>query len=464
MSGLNFAGEFSLKEMKLLTSAGAVIDIKKMTQSIEIFENIMSPSLTGNITLLDIDNIMENAPILGQEYMSLKIETPTLEEEAFDFSENVFAVYKIVNKENAANETQIFTLSFCSPELLRSNRTKVSKSYTDTIDKTVENILRDSRFINTKKKLFLETTSGVRKFVAPNVRPFAFIDSLKNEALSVKTSSPDFFFFETTRGIHFKSLSSMYSAGTRGDYNTGDIEIFASAEKRPNPENEFQRILEFQINSNNDMLLNVRGGLLGSNIIEYNMYHKKFEKHTFGYFNDFDIFPRIDENPIYNNTKIDENDNTIGDFTDARIHLHSIYSNGGLFGQDTQYDNENNFYPYRKSGIADAILFKQSKNLELKYGVNISMKLTGSTTLAVGDVINLQIPVTGRVHDKENDEYMTGKYLITELRHMFSTVDKKHEIALVASKDSLPKEYPKVSDSREPKGTLDNSVEVTYTL
>ena len=99
MSGLNFAGEFSLKEMKLLTSAGNIIDIKKMTQSIEIFENIMSPSLTGNITLLDIDNIMENAPILGQEYMSLKIETPTLEEEAFDFSENVFAVYKIVNKE-----------------------------------------------------------------------------------------------------------------------------------------------------------------------------------------------------------------------------------------------------------------------------------------------------------------------------------------------------------------------------
>ena len=59
MSGLNFAGEFSLKEMKLLTSAGAVIDIRKMTQSIEIFESITSPSLTGNITLLDIDNIME---------------------------------------------------------------------------------------------------------------------------------------------------------------------------------------------------------------------------------------------------------------------------------------------------------------------------------------------------------------------------------------------------------------------
>ena len=64
MSGLNFAGEFSLKEMKLLTSSGAVIDIRKMTQSIEIFENILHPTLTGNITILDIDNIMENATIV----------------------------------------------------------------------------------------------------------------------------------------------------------------------------------------------------------------------------------------------------------------------------------------------------------------------------------------------------------------------------------------------------------------
>ena len=463
MSGLNFAGEFTLKEMKLLTSSGVVIDIRKMTQSIEIFENIMHPSLTGNITLLDIDNVIENAPILGQEYMSLKIDTPTLEEEAFDFSENVFAVYKIVNKEEVSNDAQIFTLSFCSPEFLRSNRTRISKSYTDTIDKTVENILRDSRFINTKKKLFLETTSGVRKVLAPNVRPFTFINDLKDEALSAKSYSPHYYFFETTRGIHFKSLDSMYSAGTVGNYNTGDLESFRSGEKKANEEGEYARVLEFQVNSNSDMLLNVRGGLLGSNTITYNMYNKSFREESFGYFDDFDIFPRIDENPIYNNTKIDQDDNTIGDFTEARRHLHSVYSDGGLFGQDTQYDNEDNLYPYRKSGVTDAIPFKDSKNLELKFGVNISMKITGSTTIAVGDMIELQIPVTGRIHEKEDNEYMSGKYLITELRHMFSTVDKKHEIALVASKDSLPKEYPKFSDSREPKGSLNDSVEVTYT-
>ena len=76
--------------------------------------------------------------MIGQEYLSLKISTPSLEEEMIDFGENIFAIYKTLSKENAANDAQIYTFSFCSPELLRSNRTKVSKSYTDTIDIIIE--------------------------------------------------------------------------------------------------------------------------------------------------------------------------------------------------------------------------------------------------------------------------------------------------------------------------------------
>ena len=205
MSGIAYAGEYDLREMKILTSAGNVIDVKNIVQVIEIFEDINSPSLSGNITILDIDNIMENAPMIGQEYLSLKISTPSLEEEMIDFGENIFAIYKTLSKENAANDAQIYTFSFCSPELLRSNRTKVSKSYTDTIDRIIENVLRDSRYINTRKKLFLETTSGTRKVIAPNIRPFTFIKNLTDEALSTKYNSPHFFFYENTKGIHFKT-------------------------------------------------------------------------------------------------------------------------------------------------------------------------------------------------------------------------------------------------------------------
>ena len=71
MSGLQYAGEYELREMKLLASSGNIIDLKNLVQTIEIFEDINSPTLSGNITLLDIDNVIENAPIIGQEYLSL---------------------------------------------------------------------------------------------------------------------------------------------------------------------------------------------------------------------------------------------------------------------------------------------------------------------------------------------------------------------------------------------------------
>ena len=50
------------------------------------------------------------------------------------------------------------------------------------------------------------------------------------------------------------------------------------------------------------MLLSSRGGMLGSNIIQYNPYQKNYVKKEFKYFDDFNAFPTIDENPIYNDS------------------------------------------------------------------------------------------------------------------------------------------------------------------
>ena len=53
------------------------------------------------------------------------------------------------------------------------------------------------------------------------------------------------------------------------------------------------------------MLLNTRGGMLGSKIFIHNLFNKNINDFNFRYFDDFDELPRIDENPIYNNSAID---------------------------------------------------------------------------------------------------------------------------------------------------------------
>ena len=64
MSGLQYAGEYELREMKLLASSGNIIDLKNLVQTIEIFEDINSPTLSGNITLPNDASITYSGKIM----------------------------------------------------------------------------------------------------------------------------------------------------------------------------------------------------------------------------------------------------------------------------------------------------------------------------------------------------------------------------------------------------------------
>ena len=456
-TGINFAGEYHLKELLVHTSSGNILNLTKAVQSIDIFEDMFSTSLSGSITILDVDNIAENGPVIGQEYMTLKITTPSLDEQEINFTNSSFAIYKVTVREAISQDTQLLALSFISPELLRDKRVRVSKSYTDSIDRIVESVLTDARYINTNKDIYIEPTAGIRKIISPNLHPYAFINNLMQESVTAKNSAPYFFFFENLKGIHFKSFDRILSEDSIGEFNVGNL---ASLEnKSVNPEKDFSRAIEFQVNSNNDMLLNIQGGMLGSSTIKYNIYNKSYEKLQYNYFIDFEKFGRIDENPLYNNNDIDEFGNNIGSFGDARIHLHPTTGSGDL---DTSHTNETSSYSYAPNKLNESILFRRAKIMELNNAVSITMKINGNTTIAAGQTINLNVPVAGRIHEKENDEYYSGRYLITKLRHSFSQTDKKHEILLTASKDSFGKELPLGTKAIEPKGSAGQIYNLTY--
>ena len=456
-AGINFAGEYHLKELLVYTSSGNVMNLTKAVQSIEIFEDMFSTALSGTLLILDVDNIGENGPVIGQEYMTLKITTPTLDEKEIDFTQSSFAIYKVTVRESISQDTQLLALSFTSPELLRDKRVRVSKSYTDSIDRIVESVLTDARYINTNKDIYIEPTAGIRKIVCPNLHPYAFINNLTQESLTSKSASPYFFFFENLKGIHFKSLDRILSEDAVGNFNVGNITNLEN--KSVNIEKDLNRALTFEISSNNDMLLNIQGGMLGSSIIKYNIYNKSYEKLRYNYFTDFEKFDRIDENPLYNTNEIDEFGNNVGSFGDARIHLHPTTGSGDL---DTSHTNETSSYSYAPNKLNESILFRRAKIMELNNAVSITMKINGNTTIAAGQTINLTVPVSGRIHEKENDEYYSGRYLITKLRHSFSQTDKKHEILLTASKDSFGKELPLGTKAIEPKGSAGQIYNLTY--
>ena len=277
MAGINFAGEYNIQELKLFTSSGNVIDLSGSFVSMNIYEDIFSPCLTGDITVVDTNAIIMNAPVTGQDFLSFKITTPGLENQSINFTETVMSVYRIDTRISVSMGSEVFTLHFCSPEGLRDNRVRVSKSYAQSIDTIVEDVLTSKFYINSNKDLFIEPTTGIKKMVVPNMHPFKLINLLKRETKAEYNGSPHYLFFENINGIHFRSLDSLYAQKDIGLFHSGDAGTIDFQEGgTSNIDYELKRVLEYKFNANNDTLKNIAGGMLASSIISYDIYNKNF--------------------------------------------------------------------------------------------------------------------------------------------------------------------------------------------
>ena len=287
---LQYAGEYEILESTLTSSTGATVNISKLITEINLFEDLFKNSMSGSILTYDTENLIMNMPVIGQEFVTLRLKTPTLQDnqrESVDFTDHSFCAYKIGLRQDLSQGSQVFEIHLTSPEMLRNSRLRVSKSYTGTVSEIVEKVLRDPLYINTKKDLYIEETAGIRKVISPNIHPYDLIRNLTTEAISTENSSPHFLFYENARGIYFRSIQNIYAQGTMGDYHDGDAGDFLNTETVGTKSilEDSKRVIKFAVGNNNDMLANIVGGMLGSKVITHDIYNKNYETKEYKYFN-----------------------------------------------------------------------------------------------------------------------------------------------------------------------------------
>jgi hypothetical protein len=87
-SELRSGGEFNILQCDLILANGQLNNLRSAVVGLTIFENIDQFSITGIITIQDSYNLASYGPIIGQEYLRLKIATPNLTggENTIDYS------------------------------------------------------------------------------------------------------------------------------------------------------------------------------------------------------------------------------------------------------------------------------------------------------------------------------------------------------------------------------------------
>ena len=218
---LDRPGKYNLSELNIISyqqvdNQPRFIDIKGITLTLSLTEDIFSNNIMGSIIVYDTQDIRTMLPITGLERLSMKLNTPGLP--GYDMSEKTgvpFQIYKVdsVRKDEQSDVGQFYKIYFCSPEMYYNQIASVSKAYAGPIENAVVDILRQKKYLNSTKPFFFEQTATNAKYVIPSLKPYQAIKYLSKQALSGKYNNAGYLFYENAKGFHFRSLGSLLALG-----------------------------------------------------------------------------------------------------------------------------------------------------------------------------------------------------------------------------------------------------------
>jgi hypothetical protein len=451
--GLQHAGQYIIEDLRLVTTSGLEVNLTTSVMGITLFEDIFSMTVTGTIAIMDSVNLASHGPLLGQEYLHLKIRTPFVNQDkstTIDFSENAFLVHSISKRQKLTGGVQGFVLSFASQELVKNQRLKVTQSLTDTWSNIVKKMLTDKKYLNTKKKIDLEPTAGVKKFVAPNIRPLDIIILGMKQAVAVYKGEPTYLFYETLKGFNFRTLASLYNNDALMEYTTfqpgtnivpdgqvgaGTIDVFK----------DLRTILNYEIVANNDSIASYRTGMFGSKLITHDIISKSYETKTYNYHDNWENEAHIvsgvtegkPDHPLVSHLTITEEGLRVSDFP-ARTFLMPTSLTGGV---DSQHTTENNTNPYMAYDPHKWLQRRNSQMIQLENALQVNIAVHGNTLINAGDKVLLNLPYNAIPKGPKNeifDRFYKGPFLIKKIRHdFFNGEHPKHQMNMQLVKDSL---------------------------
>ena len=447
---IEFAGDYKLDRVFLHNHLGEITDIKNVMIELNIFESIYSNALTGSIVIADAQNLIGKLQINGTERISFKLSTPGSIDERSIVDASVetghpFHIYKITDKRQLNSNTMVYTLHFASREFMRNLRTKVSQAFDGRFDMSALKILTDEDLLDSKKQISFEPCGNSDKIVIPNLRPFDAINMMANRALPQMSNGVGYYFYETTKGIYFRSWDNMVSV--RGSYDRPIAQEFnympqnISADPQDYDDkinHDYKSVESYRfVNNFHDVAANTALGTYAHNVITYNIFDKSVNKIDYNYEYEFAQTKHTEVANEKSNREryavaassyVDEDDKKISDYKESRVSLQPTTQflhneeKGAGYGIDVSQDG-------RK--LAE----RESQLNQVTNGTVLTMVVKGQSYLEAGDLIKFNMLTVDEKNPTMYDPQYSGKYVITKIRHQVTS--KQYKMALECAKDSV---------------------------
>mgnify|MGYP003139833859 CR=1 FL=1 len=462
-------GDYNLKEIVIVNSHGERADIKGMVLEMNIFESISQATMFGTLVITDSLNLVNIVPITGKERLYFKLSTAgaTGPEDAIDATPDTgypFHIYKLAQRQEVEHNVSSYVLHFGTREFMRNLRTKVSQAYKGDISASALSILKDEQVLDSKKKVYFEPTRNADTVVIPNMAPLKAIGLLADRALSKNGEGAGYYFYETTKGFHFRSYENMTHKEARSPREP-KMTFTYNAKKIVNvPERTFfneRSIDKYVFMKHFDSAAMQSLGVYSQNVIYYNFYNKEIQRTNWKFHHHWEDLKHTDDNIPQLNDPVDVDpkeapeigDKGVGDYISSKTTLlpttrYAHGENTGAFGDDPGSE-----------GLTEAkrnFAYKSLKNNVLQ------ITIKGHANLQSGDMIQIDIPPIDRDKTKRKDtgqqfdDHHSGKYIITAIHHKI--INTQYLMICECVKDGVREKYKparlEYSGKKEKEGSI----------
>ena len=484
-----YPGDFRAGEIILYSYGGSQLEISGMTAVVNVYQDLDSAFLSGNLMFFDSVGAVNKLPIIGNEFLEFKFRTPidAKGDEEMNATNHRFQVYEKRSVRSTQN-TQAVALFFTSIESIRNERLRVSKSLSGSYGEMVDKIFKtDKTLLNSKKDVFIDPTKGVYKYTFPNCRPAEAVRHMTYMSEPINFKTPDYMFYENNRGFHFRCLESLYRESgdnTRNRPFVAFIDLLSAFNPNfgtPDVESEspITKPYSFSFNDSYNTLKNTRRGMFGSVTYAHDLIDKKFIKSRTSYTNYYEQALHIDAptgaGTVYQGimppgpAEFDD-DYTVDDKSYGSTNKHQINRlHASKLTKASSADNRkymddyfarvfvvpatkaNHVFNSEGTELDPRMTAKQNLSEATRDYFSMDIDVPGNFTYNIGDLVWCEVPsynaadmTTDNKVMREDviDPFLTGRYLIKSLHHQIDMIDQKHTTAMTVVRNVFATDLP----------------------
>ena len=412
--GIRFAGDVDIEKVQIVTSSGFYQDVLNQILTIQIFEDMFSPFISGSLILRDSLDLVNTFPLVGEEFIDLKINTPSMKKNSI---QGRFYIYKLSDREIIGDRTVVYKLSFISIEALTDLNKKVSRTFSGKIsDIAYDLISSKTNGLESEKKTLIEGTNNSVKYTSNFWSPVKNLNYIAEQATNA-TRVPSYLFYENRDGFNFVSLDSLYGVNNFQEF----VYDKYTRDDRPqggsirNIEEDFKRITSYSIPTTFDYFERIRSGMYASKMVSYDLTTKRYLSKNYNFFEKFESQKHLNPYPLSS--------------------LKGTFKNDAYSINVPKYYGNFNGY----TDVTNSRTIQQRVSLMTQSTANkIQITVPGRVDYTVGRRVNLRLDKMQPVSSSDRDtldRIYSGNYIISAINHYINA--EAHECHMELIKDSL---------------------------